>query len=137
MWSAIYEFLFLHEILQHDKFEHADLKHDNNILKFQAKNTHKLGIFGPRFKDFYFAPNFAVRQIWGRWFQIWQWLFRILAWKYPNKVFFCPKCKHFLILHEASHIEIFQPKIPKYEILFENSKVFFFLSETLSELNFI
>ena len=29
-----------------------------------------------------------------------------------------------------------KPEIPKYEILFENLK-FFFLSETLSELNFI
>ena len=31
----------------------------------------------------------------------------------------------------------FQPEIPNYKIFFENSKVFFFLSETLSELNFI
>ena len=35
---------------------------------------HKLGIFGPKFKDFYFAPNFAIRQIWS---------------------IFCPKCKYF------------------------------------------
>ena len=69
---------------------------NNSFLKFQSKNTQirhfcwkvlKLGIFGPNFKDFYFAPNFAIRQIWGRWFQIWQWLFRI-ARKYPNKAFF-------------------------------------------------
>ena len=35
---------------------------------------HKLGIFGPKFKDFYFAPNFAIRKIWS---------------------IFCPKCKYF------------------------------------------
>ena len=48
----------------------------------------KLDIFGTKFKDFYFASNFSIRQIQGRWFQIWQWLFRILARKYSNKAFF-------------------------------------------------
>ena len=62
---------------------------------------HKLGVLGPKFKDLNFAPNFAV---WRPWLPIWQWLFRILVRKYPNKTIFCPKCKYFLILHEASHI---------------------------------
>ena len=32
----------------------------------------KSDIFGHKFKDYYFAPNIAIRQIRGRWFQIWQ-----------------------------------------------------------------
>ena len=63
---------------------------------------------------------------------------------------FCPKCKYFLFLLESLQIEKFkgtdfknsnsflfkfQQEIPKYEIFFENSKVFF--SETMSEPNFI
>ena len=31
--------LFLQQILQQDKFEDAVLKYDNNIFKFQPKNT--------------------------------------------------------------------------------------------------
>ena len=42
-----------------------------------------------------------------------------------------------LIMKMALVFFKFQPKIPKYEIFFENSKVFFILSQTLSELNFI
>ena len=67
--------------------------------------TRKLGVLGPKYKDLNFAPNFAV---WRPWLPIWQWLFRILVRKYPNKTIFCPKCKYFLILHEASHIEKFE-----------------------------
>ena len=79
----------MHQSLQQDKFENANLKHGNNIFKFQHKSLlDKLGIFGPNIKDFYFVPNFAVRRIWEHWFQICQCLFCILAWKYPNKAFF-------------------------------------------------
>ena len=52
----------------------------------------KLGIFGSKFKDFCFALYFAIRNIWRRWFQIWEWFFRIIAQKCPNKAFLCPKC---------------------------------------------
>ena len=112
----------------------------------------KSGIFGPKFKDFYFQPNVTIRQIWGRWFEIWQWRFQTSVRKYPNKAVFVLNVSFFL--HESSHIEkikgtdfengnsVFfkcQQKIPNYEIIFENSVTFenFFLSETLSELNFI
>ena len=119
----------------------------------------KPGIFGSKFKDFYFASYFPRRQIRGRWLQIWQWFFQIPAWKYPNTPFFvlnisifyfCMKLcilKNFRLLISKTAIvlfqipakntqirnftPLFQPKIPK------NSKNFFFLSETLSELNFI
>ena len=63
------------------------------------------------------------------------------ARKHPNKAFFVPNGSMFLYLHGTSHIEKFegsdfendnilffkfQPKIPKLEIFFENSKVFSF-----------
>ena len=124
--------MFLRKILQLRKFDGADFKYDNifakitahkytnhtflvsNLdifvffvkfairqisgcwfqiwqqffFKFQPKNM-QIRHFGPKFKDFYFAPNLAIGQIWGCWFQIWQWLFRILApKKTPNKAFF-------------------------------------------------
>ena len=41
--------------------------------------------FGRKFRNFIFAPNLTVRQIWVRWFQIWQWYFQLSAQKYPNK----------------------------------------------------
>ena len=41
--------------------------------------------FGLKFKDFIFAPNFAIREIRGRWFQIWKNYFQISAQKYPNR----------------------------------------------------
>ena len=56
--------------------------------------------------------------------------------------YFCMKLgilKNFRVLISKMAIVFFkfQPEIPNYKIFFENSKVFFFLSETLSELNFI
>ena len=35
----------------------------------------KSGTFGPKFKDFICAANFATRQIWERWYQIWQYFY--------------------------------------------------------------
>ena len=60
----------LREILQLDKFgvlvSNMTILFSNSTLKIR-----KSGIFGPKTKDFYFAPDFAIRQIRGRWFQIW------------------------------------------------------------------
>ena len=85
-----------------------------------------LGIFGPKFKDLYFALNFVIGQI------------RIPARNYPNKAFFVLNLsKYSLFLHETSHINKldgihfengnrffkFHRKIPKYEIFFGNSNV--------------
>ena len=39
--------------LQLDKFEGAEIKHDNFLKKIQSKIT-QINIFGPKFKDFYF-----------------------------------------------------------------------------------
>ena len=34
-------------------------------------------------------------QIWGGWFQVWQYFFKILAQKYPNKAFLVPNIGNF------------------------------------------
>ena len=46
----------------------------------------KQGIFDPRFRDFHFTRNFALRKIQGCCFQIWQ--YQIPAQKYLNKPIF-------------------------------------------------
>ena len=43
----------MHQTLQQGKFEDADFKYENNIFKFQPKNT-EIGHFGPKFKNFNF-----------------------------------------------------------------------------------
>ena len=78
------------------------------IFSYSRPKIRKLGIFGSKFKDFYFAVYFGIRKIWGCWFQIWEWFFRILDQKYRNKAFFSPKDIFFKILHEASNTEKFE-----------------------------
>ena len=58
------------------------------IFSNSSPKIRKLGIFGSKFKNFYFAVYFAIRKIWGCWFQIWERFFRILDQKYRNKAFF-------------------------------------------------
>ena len=36
------------------------------VFSNYSPKIHKLDIFVPRFKDFYFAPNFAIKEIPGR-----------------------------------------------------------------------
>ena len=50
--------------LQQDKLEDANFTYENSIFKFHPKNM-QIGHFGPKSKDFYFAPNNAIRQIRG------------------------------------------------------------------------
>ena len=57
-----------------------------------SPKTPKLGIFGPKLKDFFSAPNFAIRQIRGCWLQKGQWFFKI-APKHPNKAFLVPNLR--------------------------------------------
>ena len=88
------------------------------IFSNSSPKIHKLGIFGPKFTDFYFARNLAIRQIWGRWFQIWEWLFRILAQKYPNEAFFVLNVSIFLVLHELRILKKSRLLIRKMAIVF-------------------
>ena len=61
----------------------------------------------PNLKTFSFAPNFAIRQIQGRWFQIWQYFFEIPAQKYSNKAFLVPNLGIF-ISHEILQLGKFE-----------------------------
>ena len=60
------------KILQFDKFEGADFKYDNSFLKFYPKNYPNKAILVSNLGIFVFSKKFAIRQIWGVWFQIWQ-----------------------------------------------------------------
>ena len=92
----------------------------------------------PNIDIFIFSRNFASRQIRGVDFK-YDWLFWIPVWKYPNKAVFVLNVNTFyfcvnlpiltnsrvLISKMAIVFFKFRQKIPKYEIFFENSKVFF------------
>lgn len=53
--DLIIDISFLHKIMQLDKYPKIP----------------KSDIFAPKFKSFYFATNFASRQIQGHWFPLW------------------------------------------------------------------
>ena len=132
-------------------------KISNMTIVFSNYNpkTCILGIFVPRFKDFYFATNFTIKQIWGCWFQIWQCHFGIPARKYLKKHFvvvvvvvnvssfcFCMKLrilKNLRVLISKMATVFFQilAKITQIRNFHWKLKSFFFLSATLSELDFI
>ena len=50
--------------------------------------------------------NFANRQIWGCWFQIWQYLFKILAKNYPNKTLLVPNLGTFVFSGNIANWQI-------------------------------
>ena len=54
--------ILVREILQLDKFGVLVSKM-TIVFSNSTPKTRKSGIFGPKFKDFYFAPYFAIRQI--------------------------------------------------------------------------
>ena len=57
-WCQIQTFLFFRTILQLDKFEGADFKYDI-IFSISRQNIPKSGIFGPKFRNFYFFIKFS------------------------------------------------------------------------------
>ena len=86
----------------------------------------KSGIFVSNLRIFIFAPNFAIRQIQKRWFQIWQDFFQILAQKYQNEAFLVPNLGIFIISQNFAIRQIwecgfkiwqycFQIPVPKYQ----------------------
>ena len=83
--------------------------------------TRKSSIFGSEFKDFCFAPNVAIRQIWGRWFQIWQCLCRIPVRKYPNKAVFVLNVRIFYFCVNLCILKNSWVLISKMAIFFSNS----------------
>ena len=86
------------------------------------------GISYPKFRYFCFITKFiAIRQIWGCWFQTWQYFFKIVAQKHSNKTSLVPNLGIFVVFQNFAIREIwgcwFQirkyfsskhcPKIPK------------------------
>ena len=101
-------FIFFTSFLQQGIFEGADFKYDNIFYQlpaqksFLVKNTIKPFLFLEQIFDsnlgiFIFSQNFAIRQIWGCWSQIWQYCFQIPAQKCRNKAFLDPNLGIFII----------------------------------------
>ena len=98
---------------------------------------------------FFFLRGFAVSQIRGCWFQIWQYYFQIPAQKYPNKAFLVPNLKIFictklcsktnsrtLISNMTIIFSISIPKTRKSGLFGPKFKIFYFLHVTLQQGKF-
>ena len=83
-------FVFFYcKIWEIDKSEDADFISDNSCFKnFSQKYPNKVLV--PNLSSFDFSRNFAIRQIEGCWFQIWQICFQIPEKKYRNQGFLVP-----------------------------------------------
>ena len=88
-------FLLFSKNLQLDKLEEVDFKYDNSFLKFYSQNTHLRNFFP---ETCFFTKFFAIRQIWGCWFQTWQRFFEIVAQKHLSKTFLDPNLGVFVVL---------------------------------------
>ena len=90
-WSQIQTFLFLHKILQLDKFENVGFKYDNSSLKFQPENT-QIRHFWSRTQVFlFFRKMLQVDKFEGADFKYDNSFSKIFAQKYPNKKAFLVK----------------------------------------------
>ena len=56
------KFFIFAQTWQRGKLENADFKYDKVIFKLELK-VRKSAIFGPKFEDFFLAPNFAIGHI--------------------------------------------------------------------------
>ena len=92
----------------------------NMIIVFSNSTLkiHKSDMFGPRCKNFYFTPNVGIRQIWGRWFQIRQWLFRTAVRKYSNKAVFVLNVSIFCFCMNLRRLKNSRVVISKMTIVF-------------------
>ena len=72
---------FLH---QTSIFQHQDSKYNNCCLKHP-----NIALLVQNWRILIFAGNFRTRQFKGRWLQIWQWIFNILA-QDRNRAFLAP-----------------------------------------------
>ena len=66
---------------------------------------------------FVFSRMFEIRQIWGCWFQIWQFRFQIAARKYLNKIFLGPNRYFHFFLNFCS--------LTNWRMLISNMTIFF------------
>ena len=80
----------MHQTLQSDKFEGAD-------FKVAAQYTKNKEFLITNLRIFVFAQKFAIRQVRGTWFQIWQNHFQISARKYVNKALLVTDWENFIL----------------------------------------
>ena len=99
-WSQIEAFLFLHKILQLDKFEGADFKYGNSFLNFQPKNIQNHTFLVSNLDIFVFSRNLPSGEYEGADFKYDNNFFQIPAQKHQNKAFLVPNLK-ILILHQT------------------------------------
>ena len=79
-----------------------------SFFKFFAQKYPSKALLVPNLDIFLFLQNFAVRKIWGCWFQIWQYSgSKILVPKYPYKAFLVPTLEIFVFLWEIFQLDKF------------------------------
>ena len=69
---------------------------------------------------FIFSWNFAIRQIRGCWFQIWQYYFQIQAQKYPNNALFVPYLRIFIFVPNFAARQIWGGWSQNMTMIFQN-----------------
>ena len=104
-----------------DKFEDADFKCDNSSYKILAQKYQKKGIFGPKFRHFYFfAKKLQLENFEDVDFKCDNSSCKILAQKYPSKAFVVPNLGIF-IFSRNEKLE----KLEKFEVLISNMTTLF------------
>ena len=93
--SQIWAFFILHLTLHQEKFKDADFKCDNIFFQIPAQKYPNMVFLVPNLE--FFSRNFAIRQIWGCWFQKWQKFFKNSSPKIPTWGFLGPKFGIFII----------------------------------------
>ena len=85
------------------------------------KNTQIIH-FGPKFRGiFVFPQNFAIRQMRGCWFQIWQYCLQIPALQYINQAFLVPNLGIFAFSWKFANRQIPRCWFQIWQQFFQNS----------------
>ena len=99
-------FVFSQNLLL-DKFEGANFKYETVFFKFQPKNA-QIRHFWSQIQGFLFCTKLCNQTNLRALISNMTMAFSNSSPKIPKSSIFCPKCKYFLILHAASHIEKFE-----------------------------
>ena len=74
---------------------------------------------GDPIPKFIFWVKDSLWQIWGSWFQIWQYFLEILAQKYPIKAFLTPELDIFIISRNFANWQIWECWFQIWKYFFE------------------
>ena len=110
----------MHQTLQQGKFEDADFKYENNIFKFQPKNT-EIGHFGPKFKNFNFLHEILQQANSRVLISNVTMVFQNYCPKQLNKAFFGSKFKNSSFCRKLCNYTIWRAFIKNMAIVFEHS----------------